>query len=116
MEPRPVDRRFRRYPGAVANPSRAFAPAPKCSWDDRYFYVKPPRTLEEPDVWATLTEHDSVIFRDNDFEVFLNPSGDTLNYFEFEMNALNTGWDLFPGISRIAMVARPTTVGTSPAC
>ena len=41
------------------------------------------------------SEHDSVIFRDNDFEVFLNPSGDGLNYFEFEINALNTGWDLF---------------------
>ena len=65
----------------------------KMLWDDQYLYVA--AELEEPHVWATLTEHDSVIFRDNDFEVFLNPSGDTLNYFEFEMNALNTGWDLF---------------------
>jgi hypothetical protein len=77
----------------------AIRPAPryrtrvKMLWDDRYFYVA--AELEEPHVWATLTEHDSVIFRDNDFEVFLNPSGDTRNYFEFEMNALNTGWDLF---------------------
>jgi len=62
-------------------------------WDDEYFYVA--AELEEPDVWATLTEHDSVIFHDNDFEVFLNPSGDGKNYFEFEINALNTGWDLF---------------------
>jgi hypothetical protein len=23
-------------------------------------------------VWATLTQHDSVIFRDNDFEIFVN--------------------------------------------
>ena len=36
-----------------------------------------------------------MIFRDNDFEVFLNPTGDGRNYFEFEINALNTGWDLF---------------------
>jgi hypothetical protein len=62
-------------------------------WDEQFFYVA--AELEEPHVWATLTEHDSVIFRDNDFEVFLNPSGDGLNYFEFEINALNTGWDLF---------------------
>jgi hypothetical protein len=62
-------------------------------WDDRYLYIA--ADLEEPHVWATLTTHDSVIFHDNDFEVFLNPTGDTLNYFEFEMNALNTGWDLF---------------------
>ena len=65
----------------------------KMLWDDEYFYIG--AQLDEPDVWATLKAHDSVIFRDNDFEVFLNPTGDTLNYFEFEINAWNTGWDLF---------------------
>jgi len=65
----------------------------KMLWDDQYLYIA--AELEEPHVWATLTEHDSVIFHDNDFEVFLNPSGDGRNYFEFEINALNTGWDLF---------------------
>jgi hypothetical protein len=67
----------------------------KMLWDDEYLYIG--AELEEPDVWATLTAHDSVIFRDNDFEVFLNPTGDGLKYFEFEINALNTGWDLFLG-------------------
>jgi hypothetical protein len=61
-------------------------------WDDKYLYAG--AQMEEPNVWATLTQHDSVIFHDNDFEVFLNPRGDGLRYFEFEMNALNTGWDL----------------------
>ena len=65
----------------------------KMLWDDTYLYIA--AELEEPDVWATLKTHDSVIFHDNDFEVFLNPTGDTLKYFEFEINALNTGWDLF---------------------
>jgi Carbohydrate family 9 binding domain-like len=65
----------------------------KMLWDDQYLYIA--AELEEPDVWATLTQHDSVIFHDNDFEVFLNPTGDGLKYFEFEINALNTGWDLF---------------------
>ncbi len=65
----------------------------KMLWDDEYLYIG--AELEEPDVWATLTAHDSVIFHDNDFEVFLNPTGDGLKYFEFEINALNTGWDLF---------------------
>jgi hypothetical protein len=51
--------------------------------------------LEEPDVWATLTQHDAVIFNDNDFEVFIDPDGDTHEYYEFEMNALNTFWELF---------------------
>lgn len=76
-----------------AKPRPRFRTRVKMLWDDQYFYVA--AEMEEPHVWATLTEHDAVIFRDNDFEVFLNPSGDSLNYFEFEINALNTGWDLF---------------------
>jgi hypothetical protein len=77
----------------AAKPRPRFRTRAKMLWDDDYFYIA--AELEEPHVWATLTAHDSVIFRDNDFEVFLNPSGDTLNYFEFEINALNTSWDLF---------------------
>ena len=64
----------------------------KMLWDDNYLYIG--AQLDEPHVWATLTEHDSVIFHDNDFEVFIDPDGDALNYYEFEINALNTGWDL----------------------
>jgi hypothetical protein len=64
----------------------------KMLWDDQYFYVA--AELEEPHVWATLTQHDSVIFQDNDFEVFIDPDGDNHEYYEFEINALNTGWDL----------------------
>src|SRR5260370_5199326 len=76
-----------------AKPRPRFQTRAKMLWDDQYLYIA--AELEEPHVWATLTEHDAVIFRDNDFEVFLNPTGDGRNYFEFEMNALNTGWDLF---------------------
>jgi hypothetical protein len=75
------------------HPKPRFRTRAKMLWDDEYLYIG--ADLEEPDVWATLTAHDSVIFHDNDFEVFLNPTGDTLKYFEFEINALNTGWDLF---------------------
>jgi hypothetical protein len=62
-------------------------------WDHEHFYIA--AELEEPHVWGTLTRHDSVIFHDNDFEVFVDPNGDSREYFEFEMNALNTTWDLF---------------------
>jgi hypothetical protein len=61
-------------------------------WDDAYLYIG--AYLEEPHLWATLTERDSIIFQDNDFEVFIDPDGDTHNYYELEMNALNTVWDL----------------------
>ena len=77
----------------AAKPLPRFRTRMKMLWDSENLYVG--AELEEPDVWGTLTDHDAVIFRDNDFEVFLNPSGDTLNYFELEINALNTTWDLF---------------------
>jgi len=64
----------------------------KMLWDGQYFYVA--AELEEPHVWATLTNHDAVIFHDPDFEVFIDPDGDSHGYYEFEINALNTGWDL----------------------
>jgi hypothetical protein len=65
----------------------------KILWDDEYLYFG--AELEEDKIWATLTERDCVIFQDNDFEIFIDPDGDTHNYYEFEMNALNTIWDLF---------------------
>src|SRR5215471_10721375 len=36
----------------------------KMLWDDQYFYIG--AELEEPHVWGTLMQHDSVIFQDND--------------------------------------------------
>ena len=64
----------------------------KILWDDEnlYFYAE----LKEPHIWATLKQRDTVIFYNNDFEIFIDPDGDTHNYYEFEMNALNTVWDL----------------------
>jgi len=76
-----------------AKPKPRFRTRAKMLWDDKYFYIC--AEMEEPHVWATLTEHDSVIFHDNDFEVFIDPDGDAKRYFEFEINALNTTWDLY---------------------
>jgi hypothetical protein len=75
-----------------ACPMPRFRTRVKMLWDEQYFYLA--AELEEPHVWATLTEHDSVIFYDNDFEVFLDPDGDNHDYGELEINALNTTWDL----------------------
>jgi hypothetical protein len=64
----------------------------KMLWDDEFLYFG--ADLEEPHLWGTLEERDAVIFQDNDFEVFIDPDGDTHAYFEIEINALNTVWDL----------------------
>ena len=65
----------------------------KMLWDDAYFYIM--AKMEEPHVWANLKQRDTVVFYNNDFEVFVDPDGDTHNYYELELNALNTAWDLF---------------------
>lgn len=61
-------------------------------WDDRYLYVL--ADMQEPHLRASLQERDSIIYHDPDFEVFIDPDGDTRNYVELEINALNTVWDL----------------------
>lgn len=75
-----------------AKPEPRLKTRAKMLWDDNYLYVA--AFLEEPHVWATLTERESVIFYDPDFEIFIDPDGDTHNYLEYEMNAFNTQWDL----------------------
>jgi hypothetical protein len=65
----------------------------KMLWDNDYLYVL--AEMEEPHVWATLKQRDTIIFYNNDFEIFIDPDGDTHNYYEYEMNAHNTLWDLF---------------------
>ena len=61
-------------------------------WVDGYPNVG--ADLEEPHVWATLDTTRLVIFQDNDFEIFIDPDGDKHEYYEIEINALNTDWDL----------------------
>ncbi len=57
-------------------PKPRFQTRAKMLWDKNYFYIA--ADMIEPHVWGTLTKHDSVIFHDNDFEVFIDPDGDTL--------------------------------------
>ncbi|MFI1772048.1 carbohydrate-binding family 9-like protein [Thalassobellus citreus] len=65
----------------------------KMLWDDTYYYIL--AKIEEPHVWANLKQRDTIIFYNNDFEVFIDPEGDAKTYYELEINALNTVWDLF---------------------
>jgi hypothetical protein len=64
----------------------------KMGWDESFFYVG--AELEEPHVWGTIREKNAVMFEDNDFEVFIDPDGDGRNYYELEINALGSIWEL----------------------
>jgi hypothetical protein len=58
-------------------------------WDDDYLYVG--FWVEEPFVTARLAERDSLVFLENDIEVFID-GGDC--YYEFEINALGTVYEV----------------------
>ncbi|ATL47211.1 carbohydrate-binding family 9-like protein [Chitinophaga caeni] len=74
-------------------PKPKYTTRTKMLWDEQYLYIF--AELEEPHIWANLRKHDTIIFHDNDFEVFIDPTGDTHNYFEIEINAFNTVMDLY---------------------
>jgi len=65
----------------------------KMLWDSENLYIL--AELEEPHIWAYYKTHDQIVYRENDFEIFIDPDRDTHNYFEFELNAQNTLFDLF---------------------
>ena len=77
----------------AAGPAPRFRPVPGCSGTTRISTSAP--CSRSPTSGARLTQHDSVIFHDNDFEIFIDPDGDNHEYYEIEINALNTEWDLF---------------------
>ncbi|MFK8009985.1 MAG: carbohydrate-binding family 9-like protein [Saprospiraceae bacterium] len=64
----------------------------KMLWDNDYFYFY--AKMDEPHIWAKLRQRDTVIFYDDDFEIFIDPDGDSHNYYELEVNAFNTLWEL----------------------
>jgi hypothetical protein len=65
----------------------------KMLWDKENLYIL--AELQEPHVWAYYEKRDLIVFEENDFEIFIDPNGDSQNYFEIEINAQNTIFDLF---------------------
>jgi len=65
----------------------------KILWDDEHIYIG--AEMEEPHLWATLLDRDAIIYREDDFELFLDPDCRGLDYFEIEINAHGTVLDLF---------------------
>lgn len=64
----------------------------RAGWDNDYLYIR--GELEEPHVWGTIEQDNEVMFMDNNFEVFIDPDCDGENYYELEINALGSIWEL----------------------
>lgn len=65
----------------------------KMLWDDHYLYIA--AQIDEEHIWAYQDKKDQIVYLENDFEVFIDPDGDTENYYELEINAINNTFDLF---------------------
>jgi hypothetical protein len=83
-------RRSPRFVDMVTGDPAFFDTRAAALWDDENLYIG--FWVEEPFVEAHLTERDSLIFMENDVEVFID-GGDC--YYEFEINALNTVYEVF---------------------
>lgn len=73
-------------------PTPKYETTAKMLWDDDYLYVG--AVLMEEDIKALLTQRDTIIYYDNDFEVFIDPDGNGHTYFEIETNARAVIFDL----------------------
>jgi len=65
----------------------------KILYDDENLYFA--AQIQEENVWGHLTKRDTIAYYDNDFEIFVDPTADAVNYFEFEMNCLNMMFDMW---------------------
>jgi hypothetical protein len=90
-----------------------FSTYAKLAWDDIHLDVA--ARLEEPHVWGTLTRRDSIIYNDNDFEIFIDPAGDGVEYYEIEINALGTQLDLYLH-TPYSRGGRRASIGTASGC
>jgi len=59
-------------------------------WDDDYLYVA--YWIEEPNLQASITERDGLIYQNNDVELFIAGQD---SYYEFEINAYGTIYEVF---------------------
>ena len=73
-------------------PAPRHATRMKMCWDDTYLYAL--AHMEEPHLWATYSVRDQIVFHENDIEIFIDPDGDSLEYYEIEVNAIGTVFDL----------------------
>lgn len=86
------------WSSAFTDISSASGPAPlyetriKMLHDDSILYIL--AWMKEPHVTAAMTKHDDLLFKENDFEVFIDADGDGKNYVEIEINAAGTVMDL----------------------
>ena len=77
------------YLSGPGSPPRTRA---KLAYDREHLYVA--AELVDSDVRAEMKSQDDPLYRENAFEIFIDPDDDGQNYLELQVNALNTTFDL----------------------
>jgi len=80
----------RRFVDMVSGDAGMYNTQAAILWNDSHLYIA--FIAEEPFVEASFTERDSIIFLENDLELFID-GGDC--YYELEVNAANTIYEVF---------------------
>jgi hypothetical protein len=80
------------FVGVTRGDCAALRTRAKLLWDDRCLYVA--AEMEQPDVQATMRQRDMPLFKEDAFELFLDPNDDGRDYLELEISALGTIFDL----------------------
>ncbi len=62
-------------------------------WDNDYLYYS--ADMDDADLYATIREHNGMLFNEDVFELFFKPAEDKLAYYEFEVNPLGAEMELF---------------------
>jgi hypothetical protein len=65
----------------------------KALWDDDYLYIA--FYCQDTNVWATTTDRDGSLYLEDVVEVYLDPDYDGEYYLEFELNPIETMFDLW---------------------
>ena len=66
-----------------SKPKPYYKTSVKMIWDDSALYVA--AELEEENIWAYLDQHDDIVYRENDFEIFISNTSDAQHYYEIEL-------------------------------
>jgi len=74
----------------ASRPPRVKTEAKLC-WDDKHLYVA--FWCEDKDIFNTYTKRDEPLYEQDVAEIFINPSGDLVNYYELEVSPRNVIWD-----------------------
>jgi len=65
----------------------------RLGWTDDMFHGL--FTCQDPNPWATKTKRDDSLWEEEVVEIFVDPFGDSISYFEININPLNAVADLF---------------------